>query len=176
MSRNCATLARSGRVRTNLRDVLCYHITQHLSLHGWIFNTKSNTGSFLASSCVFQGATTLFTSTRLWMQWKQFPKIKAEQNTLKSIIRSTAIRGPCGVVVELGTSTGLRGRWGTGRQFRSKPIEEHPYVVIYRQLKANFSLVSRAQIAQPTERVRLTFGRLSVRISARSKTILNVVP
>jgi hypothetical protein len=29
----------------------CYHVTKHRSLHGWIINTKSNTGSFRAPPC-----------------------------------------------------------------------------------------------------------------------------
>jgi hypothetical protein len=37
MSRNSATLARSGRVRTNLHALLCYHFTKHRSLHAtWL--------------------------------------------------------------------------------------------------------------------------------------------
>jgi hypothetical protein len=28
-----------------------YHVTKHRSLHGWIINTKSNTGSFRAPPC-----------------------------------------------------------------------------------------------------------------------------
>jgi hypothetical protein len=51
MSRNNGTLARFGRVRTNLHDLLCYHVTKHRSLHGWIFNTNSNTGTFCAPFC-----------------------------------------------------------------------------------------------------------------------------
>jgi hypothetical protein len=31
--------------------LLCYHVTKHSSLHGLIFNTKSNTGSFREPSC-----------------------------------------------------------------------------------------------------------------------------
>jgi hypothetical protein len=51
MSRNNATLAGSGRIRTNLHDLLCYYVTEHRSLHGWIINTKSNNGSFRAPLC-----------------------------------------------------------------------------------------------------------------------------
>jgi uncharacterized membrane protein len=56
MSGHSATLSRSGRVRTNLHDLLCYHVTEHHSLRGWIFNTKSNTGSFHAPSYILDWA------------------------------------------------------------------------------------------------------------------------
>jgi hypothetical protein len=54
MSRKSATVAHSGGVRTDLNDRLCYHVTKHCSLHSWIINSKSNTGSFRAPSCSFE--------------------------------------------------------------------------------------------------------------------------
>jgi hypothetical protein len=52
MSRYSMTVTRMGRVRTNLHDLLCYHVTKHRSLHGWIINIRSNTGSFCAPPCM----------------------------------------------------------------------------------------------------------------------------
>jgi hypothetical protein len=51
MSKNSTILARSGRARTNLHNLLCYRVTKYNSLHGRIINTKSNTGSFRATLC-----------------------------------------------------------------------------------------------------------------------------
>jgi hypothetical protein len=52
MNRNSMKLVPSGRVSTNLHDLLYYHVTKLRSLHGWIINTKSNTGSFHAPPCI----------------------------------------------------------------------------------------------------------------------------
>jgi hypothetical protein len=50
MDRNSETLLLLERLKTNLH-YLCYHVTKHSSLHGWIFNTKLNTGLFRAPLC-----------------------------------------------------------------------------------------------------------------------------
>jgi hypothetical protein len=66
-------------------------------------------------------------------------------------MRSLTIRSPRGAVAELGTALDYETA-GAPAVWLQTPVEQHLYVVIYRQLNGNFSLVSRERISQPIGR------------------------